>query len=51
MVEQKGKFFKMHIAHRPGPLKCFSAPHHQILAKSALQKVHNRDKAEFATFA
>ena len=33
----------------PGPLNCFSAPRHQILAKSAPQKVRIRDKAEFAT--
>ena len=33
----------------PGPLKCLSAPRHQILAKSAPQKTRNRDKAEFAT--
>ena len=29
----------------PGPLKCFSAPRHQILAKSAPQKARNRDKS------
>ena len=28
----------------PGPLKCFSAPRHQILAKSAPEKAHNCDK-------
>ena len=39
---------KIHTAH-PGPLECFSAPRHQILAKSAPQKARNRDKAEFAT--
>ena len=33
----------------PGPLKCFCAPSHQILAKSAPQKARNRDKADFAT--
>ena len=33
----------------PGQLKCFSAPRHHILAKSASQKARNRDKAEFAT--
>ena len=33
----------------PGPLKCFCAPRHQISAKSAPQKAHNRDKAKFAT--
>ena len=33
----------------PGPLKCFSAPCRQILAKRAPQKARNRDKAEFAT--
>ena len=31
------------------PFKCFSAPCHQILAKSAPQKARNRDKAEFVT--
>ena len=40
-------FFLSHIP--PGPLKCFSAPGYQILAKSAPQKVRNPDKAEFAT--
>ena len=34
---------------RPGPLKCFNAPRHQILAKSAPQKACTCDKAEFAT--
>ena len=34
---------------RPGPLKCFSAPRHHILAESAPQEARNRDKAEFAT--
>ena len=34
---------------KPGPLKCFSAPRYQSLAKSAPQKARNRDKAEFAT--
>ena len=34
---------------RPSPLKCFSAPRHQILAKSAPQNARNHDKAEFAT--
>ena len=29
----------------PGPLKYFSAPRHQILAKSAPQKARNRDKS------
>ena len=33
----------------PGPLKCFCAPSHQILAKSAPPKARNRDKVEFAT--
>ena len=33
----------------PGPIKCFRAPSHQILAKCAPQKARNRDKAEFAT--
>ena len=33
----------------PGPLKCFCAPSHHILAKSAPQKARNRDKADFAT--
>ena len=33
----------------PGPLKCFCAPSHQILAISAPQKARNRDNAEFAT--
>ena len=33
----------------PGPLKCFSAPRHQILAKSAPQKARTHNKAEFAT--
>ena len=33
----------------PDPLKCFCAPRHQISAKSAPQKAHNCDKAEFAT--
>ena len=28
----------------PGPLKCFGAPRHQILAKIAPQKTHNRAK-------
>ena len=32
---------------KPGPLKCFCAPRHQILAKSAPQKVRNRNKAIF----
>ena len=36
-------------SNRPGPLKCFSAPHHQISAKSAPQKARNHDTAEFAT--
>ena len=31
-----------------GQLKCFCAPIHQILAKSAPQKARNRDKAKFA---
>ena len=33
----------------PCLLKYFSAPCHQILAKSAPQKARNRDKTEFAT--
>ena len=33
----------------PVPLKCFRAPSHQILAKSAPQKARNRDKPDFAT--
>ena len=36
-------------SNRPGPLKCFSAPPHQISAKSAPQKARNHDTAEFAT--
>ena len=34
---------------KPGPLKCFCAPRHQILAKCAGQKAYNCDKAKFAT--
>ena len=33
----------------PGPLKCFCAPSHHILAKSAPKKACNRDKPDFAT--
>ena len=33
----------------PGPLKCFSAPRHQILAESAPQKARNHERAEFLT--
>ena len=33
----------------PGPIKCFSASQHQILAKSASQKARNRDNALFTT--
>ena len=33
---------------RPGPLKCFGASHHQILAISAPQEARNHDKTEFA---
>ena len=36
-------------SQRPSPLKCFSAPCHKILAKSAPQKARVRDIAEFAT--
>ena len=32
---------------KPGPLKCFCAPCHQISTKSAAQKARNRDKAKF----
>ena len=39
---------EIHPPH-PGPLECFSAPRHQILATSAPQKTRNCDKAEFAT--
>ena len=34
---------------KPGQLKCFFAPRHQISAKSAPQKAHNCVKAKFAT--
>ena len=34
---------------KPSPLKCFCAPRHQILAKSAPQKARKHDKADFAT--
>ena len=37
------------IPRTPGPIKCFSAPCHQISGKSAPQKARNLDKAEFAT--
>ena len=33
----------------PGPLKCFCAPSHQILAKSAPPKGGNRNRAELVT--
>ena len=33
----------------PGPIKCFCASQHQILAKSASQKARNRDNALFTT--
>ena len=33
----------------PGPLNCFCASQHQILAKSASQKARNRDNALFTT--
>ena len=45
-------FHKMYVASLdqwPGRIKCFCAPSHQILAKSAPQNARNRDKAEFAT--
>ena len=50
--EYKGQLLvssSRHKTTRPGPLKCFCAPSHQILAKSAPQKARDRDNAEFAT--
>ena len=43
------KHFVLLLGTGPGPLKCFCAPSHHILAKSAPQKARNRDKADFAT--
>ena len=45
-LHEKWLFF---VTHGPSPLKCFSAPRHQILAKKAPQNARNHDKAEFAT--
>ena len=48
-MDQLGRQMDQLGSQMPGPLKCFSAPGHQILGKSAPQKAHNRDKAEFVT--